>query len=173
MAEVQREFLRNGWLTYTVCKNVFRNSSDYNGDYDRLRSTAEEEVHDERDLFTRTEFLLVASASDGNARKSLIELLREVRSSDLQCQYTRDKCFGVLAMVDWEGEAPLMPDYENDDFEVVVEVLEVMQRRKTCALTIPTLIGTRRWKKSARYSKCSTLRFPPQKGRSAWDSSGR
>ncbi|KAG8161039.1 hypothetical protein KVR01_009303 [Diaporthe batatas] len=42
----------------------------------------------------------------------------------LQCEDPRDRVFGTLAMVDWDGEAPIRPDYQMDPFDLTVEVLQ-------------------------------------------------
>lgn len=41
----------------------------------------------------------------------------------LQSEDVRDRVYGVLALIDWEGEEPIRPDYGKDPFDLAVEVL--------------------------------------------------
>lgn len=43
---------------------------------------------------------------------------------ELQCEDPRDRVFGTLAMVDWEGGTPIRPDYHMDPLDLAVEVLQ-------------------------------------------------
>lgn len=42
----------------------------------------------------------------------------------LQSEDLRDRVFGVLAMIDWDGAEPIQPDYGKDPFDLAVEVLQ-------------------------------------------------
>lgn len=42
----------------------------------------------------------------------------------LQSEDVRDRVYGVLALIDWEGEEPIRPDYGKDPFDLAVEVLQ-------------------------------------------------
>lgn len=42
----------------------------------------------------------------------------------LQSEDLRDRVFGVLAMIDWDGAKPIQPDYAKDPFDLAVEVLQ-------------------------------------------------
>jgi hypothetical protein len=46
-----------------------------------------------------------------------------------ECADVRDKLYGILALVDWPGNAPT-PDYDKTDFEVAVEVLQIYLDQK-------------------------------------------
>lgn len=42
----------------------------------------------------------------------------------LQSEDVRNRVFGVLALIDWEGEEPIRPDSGKDPYDLAVEVLQ-------------------------------------------------
>lgn len=71
-----------------------------------------------------TRELLESAASEGNSTMSLNNALRKVNDAKLQCSLMEDKLFGVLALVDWKGKAPIVPNYEGRDvYNLAVTVL--------------------------------------------------
>lgn len=42
----------------------------------------------------------------------------------LHCQDPRDRFYGTLSIIDWEGQEPIQPDYSKDKFDLAVEVLK-------------------------------------------------
>lgn len=70
--------------------------------------------------------LLSAGASPGQITKGLREMLRIILDAELECEDARDRCFGILALVDWKGHGPIKPNYDKDIIEVAMEVLEVI-----------------------------------------------
>lgn len=71
-------------------------------------------------------YLLREGAASGARKSSLLTLLTHVQELGLQCRDIRDKCFGILGMVDWERYTPIMPDYKKDAFEVAEELFKTI-----------------------------------------------
>jgi hypothetical protein len=43
-----------------------------------------------------------------------------------ECVDVRDKLYGVLALVDWQGNSRPNPDYSKDNFQVFVDALRLV-----------------------------------------------
>ena len=52
-------------------------------------------------------------------------LLRDL--SCLKCQDPRDKVYGVLALIDWRGGPPLIPDYSRSPFSLALALSKIMR----------------------------------------------
>lgn len=74
-----------------------------------------EEMHD------NFRFILHTGVSQGK-RLSLLRMIRVVKV--LQSEDPRDRVFGTLATINWEGRKPIQPDYTKDPFDLAVEVLQ-------------------------------------------------
>lgn len=77
-----------------------------------------------------TRHLLNVGAMNVVKRSSLMELLGHVNSMGLLCRDIRDRCFGILAMVDWRGRLPIVPDYNKDKYEVAEELFRTVADTK-------------------------------------------
>lgn len=62
-----------------------------------------------------TRELLKVAASPGTELMSLKHALSCVDKAALQCRDAVDKIFGILAVVDWKGKEPIVPDYRAAD----------------------------------------------------------
>lgn len=72
-----------------------------------------------------TRALLEVAVSPGKRKISLKDALHAVENANLQCHFVVDKIFGVLAVVDWQDKARIVPDYqEMDVFNLAVTVLD-------------------------------------------------
>lgn len=54
-------------------------------------------------------------------RQTIIDVER------LECEDIRDRVFGSLAIIDWNGRKPIQPDYKKDPFDLAVEVLQILE----------------------------------------------
>lgn len=54
-------------------------------------------------------------------RQTIIDVER------LECEDIRDRVFGTLAIIDWNGRKPIQPDYNKDPFDLAVEVLQILE----------------------------------------------
>ncbi|KAF3803970.1 hypothetical protein GCG54_00008473 [Colletotrichum gloeosporioides] len=50
-------------------------------------------------------------------------LIEHVHDCELECHDLLDKVYGVLSLVHWRGEEPLLPDYTMDVFQLGVQLL--------------------------------------------------
>ncbi|CAO2655102.1 Nn.00g101660.m01.CDS01 [Neocucurbitaria sp. VM-36] len=58
---------------------------------------------------------------------------------DFQCADARDKLYGILSLVDWQGGPVPLPNYSKNNFEVASEVLGVLLTRETGRSEPPAL----------------------------------
>ena len=58
---------------------------------------------------------------EGMGLLSLIDYFAEFK-----CSEARDRIYGVLAMVDWQGYAPLVPDYGKSMIEIALQAISYM-----------------------------------------------
>jgi hypothetical protein len=77
------------------------------------------------DQLLRTWFLLQAGVNRWN-KGLLWNVMLDI--SSLQCEDPRDRVYGTLAVIDWEGTQPVEPDYSIDRFDLAVEVLRKLNR---------------------------------------------
>lgn len=42
----------------------------------------------------------------------------------LHCQDPRDRIYGILSVINWEGRVPIQPDYNMDELDLAIQVLE-------------------------------------------------
>nr|XP_036577898.1 uncharacterized protein CTRU02_12205 [Colletotrichum truncatum]KAF6784994.1 hypothetical protein CTRU02_12205 [Colletotrichum truncatum] len=60
-----------------------------------------------------------------------------LKVSNLECENRLDKVYGILSMVRWnDNEKPIRTDYTKDRFDLALETLEVIARRR-----VPNLIS--------------------------------
>lgn len=83
-------------------------------------------LHDRRNI----RFLLEAGVAQNTGitqetRVPLWDMLHVIH--DLQSEDPRDRVFGTLAMIDWVDRKPIQPDYAKDPFDLVLEVLQVIE----------------------------------------------
>lgn len=86
--------------------------------------------------------LLKAAVLPGDRKMPLLELFDVIREARLQCQDSRDKCFGILAMVDWGSCTPIRPDYERGTYDVAWEVMKRIHQPPDDIDDIPASIIT-------------------------------
>lgn len=60
--------------------------------------------------------------TEGMSLVSLIDYFAES-----QCAETRDRIYGVLALVDWQGLLPLVPDYKKSTYEIALQIISYMR----------------------------------------------
>lgn len=74
-----------------------------------------------QDEFSIVEEMLKSGATDSRS-KTLKNTIREIAS--LQCQNPRDRIYGILSMIDWDGREPIQPDYSKDRLDLAMEALD-------------------------------------------------
>lgn len=99
------------WALYQICEGWNVSSISTPEDIQRIDFAAMRNV---RSLLRYG----VTPTSQGSLRQMTIVAGR------LQSEDVRDRVFGVLALIDWEGEEPIRPDYSKDPFDLAVEVLQ-------------------------------------------------
>lgn len=69
-------------------------------------------------------------------RQTMIDVQR------LECEDIRDRVFGTLAIIDWDGRKPIQPDYNKDPFDLAVEVLQIFETETTDGMLKSVLTNT-------------------------------
>lgn len=65
---------------------------------------------------------LLEAGSTGRESMPLEIAMEKVES--LHCQDPRDRFYGTLSIIDWNGREPIQPEYNKDRFDLAVEVLK-------------------------------------------------
>lgn len=63
----------------------------------------------------------VSTKATGHSLYSLWQMIHA--AGQLQCEDVRDRVYGTLSMIDWQGRTPIQPDYSKDAFDLAVELL--------------------------------------------------
>ncbi|KAI8936260.1 hypothetical protein NX059_006682 [Plenodomus lindquistii] len=77
---------------------------------------------------------------------------------DLQCTDVRDRLYGGLSLVDWQGIPMMRPDYEKDAFEVATALLRRFMEHPNCA---PRSTGDVHWARKVASTFLVGSRPPP------------
>jgi hypothetical protein len=65
--------------------------------------------------------------------RKLAELLEAMQH--FHCTDVRDRLYGVLSLVDWQDTTIPVPDYEQDSFQIAVEIMRRYLGQRSCAPT--------------------------------------
>lgn len=54
----------------------------------------------------------------------------------LHCQDPRDRFYGILSMIDWDGREPIQPEYNKDRLDLAVEVLKHLDLKSSLGVLL-------------------------------------